>query len=103
MQVSYINMTEATISWNIPFFSEQEEYIVEYGLSATSLDLMSETVQSITDTSINFQPYEATLQGLTGGTQYFFRVLAQFGVGNIYHRSTNVFSFFTLFQRKYTI
>ena len=101
MEVTNISMTEATIAWDIPSFTVQEEYVVEYGLSATNLNLVSSIVQSISDNTINYQPYQVTLQGLMGSTQYFFRVLAEFGVGDIYHRSTNIFSFFTQFERKW--
>ena len=103
VEITDISRTEAVISWNIPSFTTTEEYIVEYGLSASALDLVSDTVQSITDTSVNFEPYNVTLQGLTDGTQYYFRVVAQFGVGNVYVRSTNLFSFFTHFERKHSI
>ena len=101
--ITDISRTGAVISWNIPSFIEQEEYVVEYGLSASALDLVSDTIQSITDTSINFEPYNVTLQGLADGTQYYFRVVARFGVGGVYVRSTNLFSFFTHFERKYSI
>ena len=94
-------MTDATISWNIPMFTEQEEYIVEYGLSPTDLNLESDTVESITDTTILNQPYSVTLQGLTGSTKYYFRVMAKFGTGGLYVRHTALYAFFTQFERKY--
>ena len=81
-------------------FIEPEEYVVAYGLSPTSLNMTSDTVMSITDTSINFQPYELRLQGLMGATLYYFRVEARFGVGNLYFRHSDVFFFFTQFERK---
>lgn len=98
--ISDITETEALISWHIPFFIEQEEYVVEYGLSATALDLESNTVPSITDTSVNFERYDVTLEGLSVGTQYYFRVVARFGTGDVYVRSTVIFSFFTQFERE---
>ena len=98
--INNITMTEATISWSIQSFIEQEQYFVEYGLSAANLELISDIIQSISDTTINFQPYSVTLQGLTEATKYFFRVVAEFGVGDVYVRSTNIFSFFTQFERK---
>lgn len=100
VQVSSITMTEATITWNIPEFIEQEEYTVEYGLSPSNLNLESETVQSITDTSVNFEQYSVTIRNLTGGTAYYFRVVARFGTGGVYVRHTEVFAFFTQFERK---
>lgn len=98
--ISDITETEARISWNIPSFTEQEEYVVEYGLSATALDLESDTVLSITDTSVNFYHYNVTLEGLSIGTQYYFRVVARFGTGDVYIRSTEIFSFLTHFERE---
>lgn len=99
--ITNITETEALISWNIPYFTAPEVYTVEYGLTS-ALDRVSSTVQSITDTSINFQPYDVMLQGLSTGTRYYFRVVARFGTDNIYVRSSDLFSFFTQFERKYT-
>ena len=99
--ITNITETEALISWNIPYFTAPEVYTVEYGLTS-ALDRVSSTVQSITDTSINFQPYDVMLQGLNTGTRYYFRVVARFGTDNIYVRSSDLFSFFTQFERKYT-
>lgn len=98
--ISDITETGANISWHIPLFIEQEEYVVEYGLSPTALDFKSDTVLSITDTSVNFERYDVTLQGLSGGTQYYFRVVARFGTGDVYVRSTEIISFFTQFERE---
>lgn len=98
--VSDITETEARISWNIPSFVEQEEYIVEYGLTAAALDFESSIVDSITDISTTFYPYDVVLEGLNNGTQYFFRVVARFGTGDVYVRSSDIFSFFTKFERK---
>ena len=93
-------MTTAKIKWNIPQFVEPEKYVVEYGLSPTELTLESATVQSITDTSVNFEAYSVTLEGLTGSTAYYYRVVARFGTGDIYIRHTEVFTFVTQSPRK---
>ena len=93
-------MTQATISWNIPFFTVPEEYTVEYGLSLSGLTLESNTVQSISDDHafLTNQPYAVTLRGLTGATKYYFRVVARF---DVYVRHSQVSAFFTQFERKH--
>ena len=98
VRVRSFTMTEAKISWNIPRFTQQESYTVEYGLSATDLNLESDVVQSITDTNINNEEYDVTLRDLAGSTLYYYRVVARFGV---YVRHTQVYAFFTQFERKY--
>jgi hypothetical protein len=92
VRVRSFTMTEAKISWNIPRFTQQETYTVEYGLSATDLSLVSDVVQSITDTNINNEEYDVTLRNLAGATKYYYRVVARFGV---YVRHTQVYAFFT--------
>lgn len=81
-------------------FVEQEEYVVEYGLSTAALNLSSTTVLSITDTSINYEHYDVRLEGLSVGTQYYYRVVARFGTGGVFVRRTDIFSFFTKFERE---
>lgn len=95
-------LNEVTISWSIPLFTEPEEYIVVYGLSASDLNLFSETVNSINNTNINNQPYSVTLQNLDSATLYFFRVVATFGTDGIYVRYSEVLSFITLYERKFS-
>ena len=101
VEITGITQSEATISWNIPVFLEQEEYVIEYGQSATDLNLLSDPVLSITDANINFQPYSQTLSGLQTGTLYFFRIVARFGTGGIYVRYSDLFAFITEFEREF--
>ena len=98
-----ITMTGVVVTWTIPSFLGMEEYTVEYGKSTAALDLVSTPVQSIEDTTTNFEHYSIALQELSAGTQYYLRVVARFGTGDIYVRSSDIFSFFTQFERKHFI
>ena len=98
--VSGITLTSAVVSWEINYFVELETYAVEYGLSSTKLNQVSAVVGSVNDTSATDTPYSITLQGLDVSTVYYLRVKAEFGVGGVSVRYSDVIAFFTQQERK---
>ena len=100
VSVSEITLTSAVVSWKISSFVELETYTVEYGLISVMLNQVSAIVDSVNDTSATNTPYSITLQGLDVSTVYYLRVKAQYGVGGVYTRYSDVIAFFTQQERK---
>ena len=77
-----------------------ESYTVEYGLSSSELNQVSEVVFSPNDPTQVDLIYSVSLEGLNSGTLYYARVRASFGTGELYVRYSDVISFFTQTERK---
>ena len=91
-----LRTTSVNVSWNIPSITETEEYIVKYGVESDNLNLSSSTLDSVTDTTLKNQTYSVIINKLGAETIYYFRVLAQYGFGNLFKRYSDLSAFRTL-------
>ena len=91
-----LRTTSVNVSWNIPSITETEEYIVKYGVESDNLNLSSSTLDSVTDTTLKNQTYSVIINKLGAETIYYFRVLAQYGFGNLFKRYSDISAFRTL-------
>ena len=73
-----ITGTSATIGWTVEYISVEQDYVVNYGTSEDNLDQTSDTVPSVTDTSLTNQEYSVSLTDLSAGTMYYYQVVATF-------------------------
>lgn len=76
--VTGVSISEATVSWRIPYFTTPEQYYVAYGTDPNNLNLTSAILNSPTDTSLMDQTYTTTLTGLNPGSAYYIQVVAVF-------------------------
>ena len=60
------------------YISVEQDYVVNYGSSEDNLDQTSDTVPSVTDTSLTNQEYSVSLTDLSAGTMYYYQVVATF-------------------------
>ena len=97
VQISGIEFTFATVSWFVPYVPEQQAYTVRYGLEPNVLDL---TWGLLISSQAENQTYSITVQGLTQGTDYYFRVSSTFGYSIIY---SDLVSFTTLDPREWPL
>ena len=78
-----VGFTSAIIQWTVPIIAyTPETYVVNYGISISSLDLMSRTVQSGSDFEAVNQVFAVELTGLVDSTTYFYQVVAANGQGS---------------------
>ena len=91
-----------TIQWTVPVIAyTPETYVVMFGLSMSSLNMMSPMVQSGDDFETTNQVLSVEVTGLTDTTTYHYRVVATNGQGST---SSGLQSFMTTILRKlYTV
>ena len=90
--------TSFMIQWTLPIISyTPETYVVNYGTSMSSLDTMSDPVQSGNDFEAVNQAFSVELTGLVDTTTYFYQVVATNGQGST---SSAIQSFNTTILRK---
>ena len=61
-----------------------ETYYVKYGISSSSLDLETTSIESGTDLTITNQIYSVDISGLTFNTTYYYQVVASNSFGSSY-------------------
>ena len=96
VSISNLSTSSVTVTWTIPSFSETENYRVEFGVESYVFNLSSSTVNSVTDTTVVNETYSVTIDVLMAGTIYYMRVVAEFGINDLYKRYSNVAVFRTL-------
>ena len=67
LEFSNITHSSAVVSWTVPSLSTAQDYVVEYGEDEDDLDLS-------TNTTLLFEEYSITLEGLSQGVLYHVRV-----------------------------
>lgn len=90
-----VGLTSINISFTVPYFLEEEEYYIIYGFNSDELYLTSDTILSVSDTSLENQTYTIRIEGLEAGTIYFAHVVAAFGVSGEFRRYSDAFVFRT--------
>lgn len=80
------------MTWRIPSFIFQEQYYVEYGTNPDELDIITDPINSTSNTSITNMTYSTALTGLANSTIIAYRVVA---VYDIYRRYSDVAYFRT--------
>ena len=89
--VTYVN-----ISWIIPSFIEEEEYYIIYGLDSDKLEFISDSIESVSNVSLENQTYSLVVGGLEAATIYYGQIVAAFGGMSLeYKRYSNMFVFRT--------
>ena len=73
---SNVTLTTATVSWVIPSFLFQEDYIIEYGTDPRNLNMATDPIPSPSNTSLTNVMFSTTLSGLNDSTVYYLRVAA---------------------------
>ena len=76
--VDNVQPTSVTIRWVVRSVTEQQQYMVVYGLSPLALDQTSSTVDGSFDITLTNQEYSVDLTELAIATQFYFRVAATF-------------------------
>ena len=102
ISVNDVGKDTANITWRIPYFTEQEEYYIIYGMESDDLDQSSDSISSPTNTSLVNQTYSLMIQGLDIGTIYYCQVVAAFGEIGEFKRYSDTFAFRTKESGKYT-
>ena len=106
MYFLYLQRTSKSVALNLhsrlspglyPTSPEQQAYTVRYGLEPNVLDL---TWGLLISSQAENQTYSITVQGLTQGTDYYFRVSSTFGYSIIY---SDLVSFTTLDPREWPL
>ena len=86
------------IQWTVPIIAyTPETYVVNYGTSMSSLDAMSNPVQSGSDFEAVDRVFLVELTGLVDSTTYFYQVVATNGQGST---SSVIQNFVTTILRK---
>ena len=86
------------IQWTVPIIAyTPETYVVNYGTSMSSLNMMSNPAQNGSDFEAVDQVFSVELTGLVDSTTYFYRVVATNGQGST---SSVIESFTTTILRK---
>ena len=86
------------IQWTVPIIAyTPETYVVNYGTSMSSLNVMSDPVQSGSDFEAVDQVFSVELTGLVDTTTYYYQVVATNGQGST---SSVIQSFTTTILRK---
>lgn len=83
-------LTSTIIRWTVTSITEEQQYTVVYGTDAGDLSNSSESISSNDSPELTFQ---VALNGLSQGTMYYVRVVAEFGG---YTFMSDVISFTTL-------
>ena len=91
---SDITRNTASVLFEVPRIIVQETYRIEYGLDPRSLDYVSQTTMSTTNTSEVDVPYIIQLNGLLPATAYYFRVSATYDT--VFTRYSEISAFRTL-------
>ena len=69
--------TSSMIQWTVPIIPyTPETYVVNYGTSMSSLDMMSDPLQSGSDFEAVDQVFSVELTGLVDTTTYYYHVVA---------------------------
>ena len=58
----------------------QEEYYIQYGIDSTTLNQRTDSILSVSNTTLINQMYELTVDGLDSGRLYYLSVVAVFKV-----------------------
>ena len=86
------------IQWTVPIIAyTPETYVMNYGISMHSLDLMSDPVESGSNFEAVNQVFSVALTGLVDSTTYFYQMVVTNGQGST---SSDVQSFITIIVRK---
>ena len=88
-------LTSVNISWTITYFNEEEEYYIIYGFESDDLDETSDSIMSVSNTSLENQTYTIHIEGLDAATIYFAKVVAVFGASGEFKRYSDTFVFRT--------
>lgn len=90
-----VKLTSVNISWTVPYIVEEEEYYIIYGVESDELDMTSDSIPSVSDTSLENQTYSLYVEGLKSGTVYYAQVVAAFGMSGEFKRYSDTFVFRT--------
>ena len=90
-----IGLKSINISFTVPYLLEEEEYYIVYGFNSDELYSTSDSIPSVSNTSLENQTYTIFLEGLEVGTIYFAQVVAEFGVSGEFKRYSDTFVFRT--------
>ena len=87
--------TSVNISWMISYLVEQEEYYIIYGFESDELDFTTESILSVSNTSLENQIYSLVIDGLKTATVFYGEVVAAFGMSGEFQRYSDIFAFRT--------
>ena len=73
----------------------EEEYYIIYGSDPNELNVTSDTVPSVSNTSLENQTYSILVEGLDVSTVYFAQIVAAFGANGDFKRYSETFVFRT--------
>ena len=79
----------------MPYIVEEEEYYIIYGFDSNELYMTSDSVSSVSDTSLENQTYSLYVEGLESATVYYAQVAAAFGLSGEFKRYSDNFIFRT--------
>ena len=96
IELSMLRTDSVNVSWTIPSLMETEEYIVQYGIESDNFNLTSSSVESVTNTTLVNQTYSVVIDNLDMGTVYYVRILAQYGIDDLFKRYSDITAFRTL-------
>ena len=73
----------------------EEDYYIIYGLDSDALNITSDSIPSVSNTSLENQTYSILLDGLDVSTVYFAQIVAAFGMSGEYKRYSETIVFRT--------